>query len=155
MQQSRITLLAACLAAALAAPAYARLRQPATLPELIAELDAKAEVVFVFHPGDCKLGADAIAAMNRVAARPGTHLRGVRLAPPVDPGEADGLVRAFGIRFPVTFDRGDEWRAAMDGARIDFPVVLVSRAGRHVPVGDPHDPEPLYTLVTRTLNGEE
>ncbi len=155
MQRPRIALLAACLAAALAAPAYARLRQPATLPELIAELDAKPEVLFVFHPGDCKLGADAVAAMNRVAARPGARLRGVMLAPPVDRREADGLVRAFGIRFPVTFDRDGEWRAAVDGASIDFPVVLVSRAGRHVPVGDPHDPEPLYALVTRTLNGEE
>jgi hypothetical protein len=154
MKRPRTAILAACLAAALAAPAYARLRPPATLPELIAELDAEPEVMFVFHPGDCKLGADAIAAMNRVAARPGTRLHGVMLAPPVDPRAADGLVRAFGIRFPVTFDRDGEWRTAVDEARIDFPAVLVSRAGRLVPVGDPHDPEPLYALVANTLNGE-
>ena len=153
MQRPRITTLAVCLAAALAAPAYARLRGPATLPELIAELDAAPQVLFVFHPGDCRLRADAVAALNGVAGYRGTRVQGVMLAPPVEPSEAERLVRDFGIAFPVVFDGDDAWSRAMAGTRLAHPVVLVKQGGRYLPVGDAHDPAPLFSLVVNTLNG--
>lgn len=153
MERPRTMTLAVCLTAVLAAPAFARFREPATLPDLIAELEAPPEVLFVFHPGDCRLGARAITALNRAAKLPGTRVQGVMLAPPVEPGAPEWLAGEFGIGFPVAFDHDGAWRTAVDAEGLRFPVVLVKQGSRYVRVGDPHAPGPLYSLVANTLNG--
>lgn len=154
MKRTRLT-LAACLAVTLAAPACVRTREPPSLAELVAAAGPPPEVVFVFHPADCRLAAGAIDALNRLTLRPGTTVRGVMLDAPPAPREAEALARAFGIRFPVTFERDGEWRAAAAAAGFGPPSVLVRRGTGYAPVGDPHAPAQLHALAVGALAGEE
>lgn len=154
MRHPRLT-LAACLAVVLAAPAYVRVREPPSLAALAAGTGPAPEVLFVFVPADCRLSSGAIDALNRLAARPGAAVRGVMLDAPAAPGEAEELARAFGIRFPLTFERDGEWRVAAGAAGLDPPAVLVRRGTGYVPVGDPHAPARLHELVAAALGGKE
>lgn len=105
-------------------------------PERFAEIvDAHAlthdgnVLIFVFRAADCSLAASIIDDLNRVHEGEIYPVLGVLLYPPESIADAEKLVQAHGIRFPVIADLEEKWIDAVRRERRQNPTMTLVRNG--------------------------
>jgi hypothetical protein len=106
-------------------------RKVPSLNSLIVEsLGARNGVLVVFAPTSCKLTSRDFVTLNRIAAFPGLHVRGVVLVSAPEDASAREYAAPFGIGFPVEFDDQSIWQETFRANQMSGSLMAFVRDGQ-------------------------